>query len=125
MSDRKAGGCLSTLLLVLAAFKACLMFLVMLIAAGFVSCFRCAHRCCGVRFNKIDPVLYEDWFSFNLNLSALRTMIRDNHADLCCSLRKGSLAPDLKLVTLEGLETRLSDFQTAGRPLVINFGSCS
>lgn len=125
MSDRKPGGCLSALLLALAAFKACLMFLMMLVAAGFVSCFRCAHRCCGIRCSKIDPVFYEDWFSFNLNLSTVRTMVRDNHADMCCALRTGSPAPDIQLVTLDGLGRRLSDFQTAGRPLVINFGSCS
>lgn len=119
------GPICSSLLRVPATLKAILMFSLMVIMACVVSCFRCLHRCCGYRNNRISPTFYEDWFSFNLGWSALRTFIRDIHNDLICNLRAGSDAPNIELLTLDGVPRKLFDFQRNGRPLVINFGSCS
>lgn len=117
--------CLNGLLYIVAATKAFFIFCMMLIIAGVVSCLRCIRTCCGYKCNRLDPVMYEDWFTFNLNCSALSTVTKEAYMDLTCSLKLGSTAPDISLVSLEGADTMLSDFQRGSKPLVVNFGSCS
>ncbi|KAK7497678.1 hypothetical protein BaRGS_00011073 [Batillaria attramentaria] len=41
------------------------------------------------------------------------------------AVRKGREALDVDLYTLDGASVKLFDFMKKGRPLVVNFGSCS
>ncbi|XP_078575519.1 type I iodothyronine deiodinase-like [Branchiostoma floridae x Branchiostoma japonicum] len=46
--------------------------------------------------------------------------------DLLCETRVGGKAPDAPLLHMDGLtQARLMDFAKKGRPLVVNFGSCT
>ena len=113
------------LFLAVAAIQASLTFIMMMMVSGVIQCFRTCYKCCGVKCSVLDPVFYEDWFSFNIGLPALRAMTSDRYLNLTCTIRQGSQAPDMDLHTLDGVCTRLTDLQRAGRPLIINFGSCS
>lgn len=108
-----------------AAILAFLMFCMMLLAAGFVSCLRCTQRCCGYKVNALPSMFYEDGFTFNITCTTLQIMYRDIYTNLSCYLKVGMPAPDLRLVSLDGISKTLFEFQKPGRPLVINFGSCT
>jgi hypothetical protein len=108
-----------------AALKTVFIFLMMMIMTCVVHILRLIHRCCGFKFKKIDPTIYEDWFSINLGYQAFRTIFRDNRMDLACKNKVNSDAPNITLFSLENKEMKLFDLQKSGRPLIINFGSCS
>jgi hypothetical protein len=120
--DRSSFSCFVTLLAVL---KAIFVFLMMMIMTCVVHFLRLIHRCFGVKTEKIDPTFYEDWFSVNLGYQAFRTIFRDNRLDVACMNKVNSDAPNITLFSLENKEMKLLDFQKSGRPLIINFGSCS
>ena len=44
---------------------------------------------------------------------------------ILCTLKVGLPAPNINLLRLDGTRKKLLDFQRAGRPLVVNFGSCT
>lgn len=120
--NRSSFSCFVTLL---AALKAVFTFLMMAIMTCVIHCLRFLHRCCGVKTEKIDPVFYEDWFSINLGYQAFRTIFRDNRMDVACVNKVNSAAPNITVFSLENKELKLLDFQQSGRPLIVNFGSCS
>ena len=120
-----SGSCREAMLRVMAAILAMLMFCMLCVVAGGLSCLRGINRCCGCKLKKLDPIFYEDWFTFNVNSSTLRVTYRDVYSDLSCRLKVGVKAPNIQLNTLEGVKKTVFDFQKPNRPLVINFGSCS
>lgn len=122
---KSEANCRGSSLKVLACLKGFLLFLMMILVTCVVKLLRLFDRCCGIRTSKINPVFYEEWFSLNLGLPALQSMVRDLHLDLKCTAAVGGVAPNLTVFTMEGKNKRLIDFIRPGRPLVVNFGSCS
>lgn len=110
---------------ILTTVKAMFVFLMMAFMTALVHCLRLCHRCFGVKVSKIDPVFYEDWFSVNFGLQAFKTIFRDNRKNFECKLKESSDAVNISLFTMEQKQTCLFDFQNPGRPLIVNFGSCS
>ena len=42
-----------------------------------------------------------------------------------CPIKIGLKAPNIDILTLDNVKKKLLDFEKVGRPLVVNFGSCS
>ena len=42
-----------------------------------------------------------------------------------CPANIGLKAPNINILTLDKVKKKLLDFEKAGRPLIVNFGSCS
>lgn len=119
------GVCNGAMVTFIATVKAILTFLTMVVMTSLVHLLRLLNRCFGIRTNKIDPVVYEDWFSVNLGTQAFQTMLRDIRRDIVCTTKVGELAPNISIFTLDRKEHSLLNFQNSGRPLIVNFGSCS
>ena len=62
---------------------------------------------------------------FNLSHKTLPTCFVLWYTHILCVLKVGSTAPNINLLALDGTRKKILDFQRAGRPLVVNFGSCS
>lgn len=78
------------------------------------------------RYNeKFLLVPYENFWHSWCSLKMLREVVRISLADLHRMARRGSPAPNCKLVSTDGKECRLLDLARGNRPLVLNFGSCS
>lgn len=119
------GACNGAMVTFIATVKAILTFLLMVVMTSIVKLLRLLDRCFGIRTEKVDPVFYEDWFSVNLGTRAFQTMLRDIRQDIVCTTRVGELAPNISIFTMDKSEHSLLNFQNSGRPLVVNFGSCS
>ena len=111
------------------AFLAILKTIPMVFGIGIVTitvnCFRCCNRVFGVKSDRIWSIFYEDWFSWNFGFQTVRTCFRNVFLDTLCSLKIGHKAPNFDVVTFGNIEKKLLDFHKAGRPLVVNFGSCT
>ena len=62
---------------------------------------------------------------FNISHKTLPTGFVLWYTHILCALKVGSTAPNINLLALDGTRKKILDFQRAGRPLVVNFGSCS
>ena len=109
----------------LAAIATTLVVSMMSLISVTVSGFRLLNTLFGIRLQSLDPIFYEKWFSFNICLQTIQTVFRDNVQNLMCETKAGSTAPNICIQTLEGVEKMLLDLEHKGRPLVVNFGSCS
>lgn len=112
--------------LVVGAIKGWVMFCLLCCMNMVVQSFRLCNRIFGLRCKQLDPVFYEDAFSFNICWAALKTIVRENQRDVSCTLNLvGKQAPNINVISMDKVEKKLLDFQKSGRPLVINFGSCT
>lgn len=112
--------------LTVGAIKGWVIFCLLCCMNVVVQSFRLCNRIFGLRFKKLDPAFYEDGFSFNICWAALKTIVRDNQRDVSCALnRVGKQAPNINVVSMDKVEKQMLDFQKPGRPLVVNFGSCT
>ena len=100
----------------------CMMFSMNLV----IQCFRLGDTILGLRCRYLDAHFYTNDFTLNLGLAALKVNIRDCLMDTMCSTNKVDMtAPNIVVKTLEKVDKVLLDFQKPGRPLVVNFGSCT
>ena len=53
------------------------------------------------------------------------TMLRVQYLHTSCPLKVGMEPPNINILTIDGIQKKLLDFQNHGRPLVVNFGSCT
>ena len=91
-----------------------------------IQCFRLGDTILGLRCRYLDAHFYTNDFTLNLGLAALKVNIRDCLMDVMCSTNKVDMtAPNIVVKTLEKVDKVLLDFQKPGRPLVVNFGSCT
>ncbi|CAH1243407.1 DIO1 [Branchiostoma lanceolatum] len=69
----------------------------------------------------------EDYIDLIFTSSSLWTEWKERYLnELQCETRVGGKAPDAPLLHMDGLtQARLVDFAKKGRPLVVNFGSCT
>ena len=61
----------------------------------------------------------------NLSHKAALDFLQSEYLHFLCPLKVGLQAPNIDVITLDGSNKKLLDFQRAGRPLVVNFGSCT
>ena len=63
----------------------------------------------------------------NLNISHKTALqnLRVRYIRYLCPLKIGLQAPNINVIGLDRIQKKLLDFQRAGRPLVVNFGSCT
>jgi len=68
----------------------------------------------------------EDWKDSVFSLAYVKSFWKTRYLDLFKDAVLHGPAPNPDVITLEkGLKVQLLDFQKAGRPLIVNFGSCS
>lgn len=78
------------------------------------------------RYNeKVLLVPYENFWQSWCSWKMLLVTVKLTLVDLSRTARLGSPAPNCKLVTTDGKDSRLLDLARGNRPLVLNFGSCS
>ena len=64
-------------------------------------------------------------FGMGISYKTFLQMLRTKYRHLSCPITVGLKAPNINILTLENVKKKLLDFEKAGRPLVVNFGSCS
>lgn len=64
-------------------------------------------------------------FSPGLSYKSFKEMLWLEYLHSSCPLKNGVKAPNINILTLENVKMKLLDFEKVGRPLVVNFGSCS
>ena len=67
----------------------------------------------------------DDISKLNLSIKSYLTIIRERYLHIVCPLKVGLPAPNINILTLDGAKKKLLDFEKKGRPLVVNFGSCT
>ena len=73
------------------------------------------------------PKTHKESLMPNLNIS-FKTVLQVVHTyylRTLCPLKVGLPAPNINILTLDGVKKKLLDFEKKGRPLVVNFGSCT
>ena len=70
-------------------------------------------------------VPYENFWQSWCSWKMLRAVVKLELTELNKTARLGLPAPNCKLVSTDGKESRLLNFVRGNRPLVVNFGSCS
>ena len=69
--------------------------------------------------------IIDDISKLNPSLKTYMVIIRERYLHIVCPLKVGLPAPNINIMTLDGVKKKLLDFQKKGRPLVVNFGSCT
>ena len=64
-------------------------------------------------------------FSPGVSYKTFLQLVWVRYLHLLCPLNVGLEAPNINILTLEKVGKKLLDFEKVGRPLVVNFGSCS
>ena len=64
-------------------------------------------------------------FSVSITYKSFLMLLKVRYKRFLCPLKVGDRAPNINILTLQKMKKKLSDFQNKGRPLVLNFGSCS
>ena len=67
----------------------------------------------------------EDISNLNLSFKSFLQVVRERYLHTVCPLKVGLQAPNINILTLDGVKKKLLDFENKGRPLVVNFGSCT
>ena len=64
-------------------------------------------------------------FGFGVSYKTFLQLIWVQYIHRSCPANIGLKAPNINILTLEKVKKKLLDFEKAGRPLIVNFGSCS
>lgn len=64
-------------------------------------------------------------YSLDICLNTLEVMWRERYEKLTCPLKCGMRAPNVSVLSMEGNQLKLLDFQKQGRILIVSFGSCT
>ena len=64
-------------------------------------------------------------FDFGVSYKSFLMVLRFKYLHFSCPTAVGRKAPNINILTLDNVKKKLLDFEKAGRPLVVNFGSCS
>lgn len=67
----------------------------------------------------------EDISNSNISFKSFLQVLRQNYLHFVCPLKVGLPAPNINILTLDGVKKKLLEFEKKGRPLVVNFGSCT
>ena len=70
------------------------------------------------------PIL-RDAASLNIGYKTFFHILHEKYRHFVCPLKVGLQAPNINILTLDGVSMKILDFQRSGRPLVVNFGSCT
>ena len=69
--------------------------------------------------------IIDDISKLNPSFKTYIVIIRERYLHIVCPLKVGLPAPNINILTLDGVKKKLLDFENKGRPLVVNFGSCT
>ena len=74
---------------------------------------------------KVPRKFLKKGFGFGTSYNTFLFILHVKYRQLSCPITVGLKAPNINILTLEHVSKKLLDFGKAGRPLVVNFGSCS
>ena len=73
----------------------------------------------------IQEEIFDKGFSPNVTHKTFLETVRMQYPHFYCPIKVGGKAPNINIITLEKVTKKLLDCAREGRPLVVNFGSCS
>ena len=61
----------------------------------------------------------------NVTHKTFLQMLQVRYTRAMCNLKVGMRAPNINILTVDRIEKKLLDYEKEGRPLIVNFGSCT
>ena len=74
---------------------------------------------------KVPRKFLKKGFRVGVSYKSFLQMVWTQYLHLSCAISVGQKAPNINILTLQNVRKKLLDFEKVGRPLVVNFGSCS